>query len=123
MFVEAPPNGQLAKVYRKALKEASLEIRVVERAGKSMKKMLAKSDPFCEGKCNQNKCKMGKSDSNTNSKRRGVVYQIKYQGCTESSLNDGFYGGEAARSIGERVNEHLAKYEVKDKNSIFSKTR
>ena len=26
-----------------------------------------------------------------------------------------------ARSIGERVNEHLAKYEVKDKNSVFQK--
>ena len=31
------------------------------------------------------------------------------------------YVGETARSIGERVNEHLAKYEVKDKNSIFQK--
>ena len=49
------------------------------------------------------------------------MYQIKCQGCTESSINDGLYVGEMARSIGERVNEHLAKYEVKDKNSIFQK--
>ena len=42
VFVEATPNGQLAKAYRKALKEASLKIPVVERAGASMKKMLAK---------------------------------------------------------------------------------
>ena len=121
MFVEATPNGQLAKAYRKALKKASLKIRVVERAGKSMKKMLTKSDPFREGKCSQNKCKMCKLDSNTNCKGRGVVYQIKCQGCTESSISDGLYVGETARSIGERVNEHLAKYEVKDKNSVFQK--
>ena len=31
------------------------------------------------------------------------------------------YVGETARSIGERVNEHLTKYQVKDKNSIFQK--
>ena len=57
MFVEATPNGHLAKAYRKALKEAHLKIRVVQRAGKSLKKMITKSDPSCEGKCNQNKFK------------------------------------------------------------------
>ena len=36
-------------------------------------------------------------------------------------MNDGLYVGETARSTGERVNEHLTKYEVKDKNSIFQK--
>ena len=70
MFVEATPNGQLAKTYRKALKEARLKIRVVERVGKSMKKMITKSDPFREGQCNQNKYKMYKLDSSTN--RRGM---------------------------------------------------
>ena len=50
MFMEATPNGQLAKAYRKALKEAGLKMRVVERAGKSLKKLLTKSDPFREGK-------------------------------------------------------------------------
>ena len=77
MFVKATPNGQLAKAYRKALKEAGLKIRVVERAGKSLKKLQTKSDPFREGKCNQNKCKMCKLDSSTNCKGRGVLYQNK----------------------------------------------
>ena len=31
------------------------------------------------------------------------------------------YVGETARNIGERVSEHLTKYQVKDKNSIFQK--
>ena len=121
MFVEATPNGQLAKAYRKALKEASLKVRAVERAGKSMKKMLLKSDSFREGKCNQNMCKMCRLYSHTNCKERSVVYQIKCQGCTGSSTNDGLYVGETARSIGDRVCEYLTKYEVKDKNSIFQK--
>ena len=121
MFVEATPNGQLTKAYRKALKEAGLKIHVVERVGKPLKKMLTKSDPFRKGKCNQNKCKMCKLDSSINCKGSGVVYQIKCQGCTRSSINDGLYVGETARSIGERVSERLTKYEVKDKNSIFQK--
>ena len=121
MFVEATPNGQLTKAYRKALKEAGLKIHVVERVGKSLKKMLTKSDPFRKGKCNQNKCKICKLDSSIICKGSGVVYQIKCQGCTRRSINDGLYVGETARSIGERVSEHLTKYEVKDKNSIFQK--
>ena len=58
---------------------------------------------------------MCKVYSSTNCNGRGVVYQIKCQGCTGSSINDGLYFGETARSIGERVNEHLTKYQVKDK--------
>ena len=46
MFVEATPNEQLAKTCRRALKEAKLKSRVVERAGKSIKRTLSKSDPF-----------------------------------------------------------------------------
>ena len=64
---------------------------------------------------------MCKLDSHTNCKERGVVYQIMSQECTGSSINDGLYVGETARSIGKRVSEHLAKYEVKDKTSIFEK--
>ena len=29
------------------------------------------------------------------------------------------YIGETARSVGEGVNEHLIKYETKDKNPVF----
>ena len=36
-------------------------------------------------------------------------------------MNDGLFVGETARSTGERVNAHLAKYEVKDKSSTFQK--
>ena len=108
--MEATPNGRLGKAYRKGPKEAGFKIRVVERAGKSLKKILTISDPFREGKCNQNKFKICKFDSSANCKGRGVVYQIKRQGCTGSSTNDGLYVGETARSIGERIHEQLTKY-------------
>ena len=64
---------------------------------------------------------MCKLDSNVNCKGRGVVYQMKCQGCIEKRTNDGLYVGETARSVEERIGEHLAKYEVKGKNSVFHK--
>ena len=121
MFVEATPGGLLAKTYREALKEAGLKIRVAKRAGRSLRKILTKSDPFREDKCNQNKCKVCKLNWNTKCKGRGVVYKMKFQGCTERNVNDGLYIGEIARSKGERIGEHLDKYEIKYKNSAFHK--
>ena len=37
-------------------------------------------------------------------------------------MNDGLYIGETARSIGERISEHLNKFEGKDKIRFFSNT-
>ena len=111
----------MAKTCRRALKEAGLKIRVVERAGKSIKRILAKSDPFRKTVCDQDKCKVCKLDLKANCKGRGVVYQMKCQGCIGKRTNDGLYVGETARSVGERIGEHLTKYEVNDKNSVFHK--
>ena len=114
-------NEQLAKTCRRALKKAGLKIRIVERAGKSIKRILAKSDPFRKTVCDQDKCKVCKLDSKANCKGRCVVYQMKCQGCNGKRTNDGLYVGETARSVEERIGEHLTKYEVNDKNSVFHK--
>ena len=75
MFVEAMPNEELAKTCRKALKDAELKVRVVERAGKSLKRTLAKSDPFRKPTCNQDKCKVCQLDSVV--KSRGVLNEMQ----------------------------------------------
>ena len=49
------------------------------------------------------------------------MYNLKCQGCIEKGIKDGLYVGETARSVDQRVNEHLIKYETKDKNSVFHK--
>ena len=46
---------------------------------------------------------------------------VKCQGCIGKRTNDGLYVGETARSVGERIGEHLTKKEVNDKNSVFHK--
>ena len=103
------------------LKEAGLKIRVVERAGRSLKKMLTKSDPLHEDKCNHNKCKACKLNSSANCKGREVVYQMKFQRYTGRNVHDRLYIGKTARSIGERISENVNKYEIEDRNLIFHK--
>ena len=99
-----------------------MKIRVVERAGRSLENIRTKSDPFLEDMCNQDNCKVCKLNSSANCNEGGVVYQMKFQGCTGRSVNDGLYIGETARSIGERIRGHLNKHEVKDKTQFFTNT-
>ena len=107
---------------QESAKEAGLKIRVVERAGRSLKNIQTKSDSPCEDKCNENNCKVCMLNLSANCKGRGVVYQMKCQGCTERSVNDGLQIGETAGSIGERMSEHRNKYELKDKTQFFANT-
>ena len=46
---------------------------------------------------------------------------MKCQGCIGKITNDWLYVGETARSVGERIGEHLTKCEVNNKNSVFHK--
>ena len=121
MFVDATPNGELAAECKKALKSSELKIRVVERSGQSLRNVLSKSDPFQNGSCGKDTCKVCKANPKINCKMRDVVYRIKCLGCTENDQIEGMYIGETARSIGERASEHLVKYEQNEKNSVFYK--
>ena len=121
MFVDATPNGELAEECKKALKSSELKIRVVERSGQSLRNVLSKSDPFQNGSCGRDTCKVCKANPKINCKTRDVVYGIKCLGCTENDQIEGTYIGETARSIGERASEHLVKYEQNEKNSVFYK--
>ena len=56
-----------------------------------------------------------------NCKIRDIVYQISCLGSEEDGPCGESYIGESARSLKERINEHVEKYEKKDKNSVLFK--
>ena len=116
-FVEATPASALAKRCDTILKRAGLKIRVVEKAGMSMKRLLTKSDPFPHEKCANSNCAVCNRSDRINCKKRGVVYQINCQGNHDTP--SGIYIGETARNISERMNKHLDKYKKKSQNSVF----
>ena len=57
----------------------------------------------------------------TNCKVRDIVYQISCLGSEEDGPCGESYIGESARSLKERIDEHVEKYEKKDKNSVLFK--
>ena len=51
VFVPATPKSALQKIYREALSGSGLRVRVVERAGHTVKNFLQRSNPFQTPTC------------------------------------------------------------------------
>lgn len=86
-----------------------------------MKRKLVKSYPFKRITCNERKCAVCKIDPRINCKKRGVVYQIACGGVdSEGNSCSATYIGESARSIAERIEEHVCAYDNKRETSVFA---
>ena len=55
-FVPATPNGNLAEACAEEFRKAELKVKVIERAGTTMKKSLVRSNPFAERNCTRENC-------------------------------------------------------------------
>ena len=89
MFVEASPDSKYKTEVEKLARKNKLKIRVIERAGQTVKQLLQRSDPFQSRICGQNDCFVCKHNLPINCRERGVVYQLicklclrKYDGQT-----------------------------------------
>ena len=60
MFVESTPGGELRKRVEKLVKKFDLKIKVVERVGTTVKRMIQRSDPFKRVSCGRLDCELCK---------------------------------------------------------------
>ena len=56
MYVNATPNERLKKKIEQLAKKRRIKVKVVERRGNTVKKLIQKSDPFSKVKCGENDC-------------------------------------------------------------------
>ena len=112
MFVNATPNERLKKKIEQLAKKHKMKIKVVERRGNTMKKLIQKSDPFNRIKCNEDDCIICREGMDVDCRKRGVVYEIQ---CMEDGC-ERKYVGQTGRSLYERMKEHNV-YNEKDKEN------
>ena len=111
-FVEATPGGQLARQCQSTFRRCGLSVKVVERTGTSLKKLLVKSDFLKKGTC---KCMVCVAAGKQVCQVRDCVYEITCTACEQK------YIGETSRSLGERFREHMKLLQRRSNASVLRK--
>jgi predicted small metal-binding protein len=108
MFVEATPESELMHRVRRVVRRLKLKIKIVERAGTTVKGLLQRSNPFGIRDCGRDKCLLCSQGCGTDCRTRGCVYEYICEECRRK------YRGQTSRSVYERDNEHIELWEKGD---------
>ena len=102
----------MKKEVQKLTKKYGLKIKIAERAGKTVKSMAQKSDPYPKYNCEREDCVVCHY-ALYDCRSRGCVYGVK---CIEC---DREYIGQTGRSIYERAKEHQRDYRKQAEHSAL----
>ena len=95
------------------LENRGIKIKVVEKTGTTLKKVLQKSNPFKQQRCGRENCLVCKQAKRGPCNAHGVTYKIECQGCGNK------YVGETARNAYTRGTEHAGGLENRDEKSAL----
>ena len=108
MFIEATPESEFKRRIQQVIRRLKMKIKVVERAGTTIKGLLQRSNPFGHWICDRDMCLICSQESEENCRTRGCVYEYTCEDCGRK------YHGQTSRSIYERNKEHQESWIKKD---------
>ena len=108
MFVEATPASELMNKVQQVIRRLKMKIKVVERAGATIKGLIQRSNPFGIRDCGRDKCLICCQGCGSDCRARGCVYEYICEECERR------YRGQTGRSIYERDKEHIESWEKGD---------
>ena len=125
LFVPQTPGGELSKRLQRAEEKISKltgeKVRMVEKAGRTVRQMLHKSNHWSGGVCGRDKCLPCHSGDGTQDCRdKNIVYDIVCSNC-EANKQTTVYTGMTSRTAFERGREHLNKLSACAQDSAFYK--
>ena len=112
LFVSQTPGGKLSKQLQKVEERISKltkeKVRMVERAGRTVKQLLVRSNPWAGGVCGRELCLLCPgSDGKQDCRDKNLVYDIICKTCEETDNRKSVYTGITSRSSFERSKEHV----------------
>ena len=120
LFVPRTKGGELASKIRKAETElesiTGYKVKIVERSGTMIKRIVVKSNPWAGGPCGMPECLVCKHENGGGDcKKRSITYRTRCETCYENGekLGDNkekIYIGESSRTGRERGAEHANDY-------------
>ena len=114
MFVQPTEGSELKKKIQQIAKRNKVKVKVVEKAGLTVKKILQKSNPFGKKPCERADCIVCKYGKAGECRTRGCGYQLM---CKTDGRK---YRGQTGRSVYERVKEEVQGWTSKcDGNHLW----
>ena len=113
IFFPSTPNSVLQRCYQAEIDCQGIKIRIVEKAGRSVKSLLQRSDPFKERVCSREGCFVCTTEKKGSCDKNGVNYAITCTNC------ENVYNGETSKNAYTRGKQHLDEYENKAGKSVL----
>ena len=109
MFIPATPDSELRRMIEEEIATTSLKIKVVERAGIRVKKLMQKNDPIKENLCNDVGCMVCSTTGEGNCRKNGITYCIVCKGDCRGST----YHGETHMNGFTWGSQHMCNLQYK----------
>ena len=95
-------------------------MRIVERAGTSLKRQLQRSNPFRPKQCERSDCLICQNGGKGNCQTEGITYDIECLSCG-SEAEEGKYTGNTSQNAYTRGKKHLSDLSQKQTGSVLWK--
>ena len=116
LFIQATPGSELRdKIQREILKNG-VKIKVIEKSGTKLVRMLQRNDPFKAKECPASDCFVCRGENPGGCRDSGVTYRITCQGECQYE-----YGGQTGQNTYTRGKKHLSDLEKKSEESALWK--
>ena len=111
MLVQPTDGSELKKRIQQLARKNGVKMKIVEKAGLTVKKVLQRSNPFGKKVCGRDDCGVCEWGKPGECKTRGCVYQLR---CKQDGRK---YRGQTGRSVYERVKEEVRDWRGRSEKS------
>ena len=125
LFITATPDSQLRNLMQREIEKTPFKIRVIEKSGTKLVRLLQKNDPFKKDGCRDSEgCMVCSGSSRKTCRETGVTYRIN---CLGEHANDpektcdGVYKGETGKNGYTRGKGHMDDFRNKRETSAMWK--
>ena len=118
IFVPSTPGSELQRRYQEEIDRHGLRIRTVEKAGRSLKSMLQRSNPFKKATCGRESCLICETGGRGSCSKDGINYDITCVGCEDEGQAKA-YVGESSKNGFTRGKKHLQELDGKTTSSVM----
>ncbi len=122
IFVRRSPEGALASALRRKEEEINKtlkkKVKVIERNGPQLQRLLVRSDPWSGGDCGRTDCVVCQveGDNRVDCRVTNCTYRTSCKLCEQEGSRSS-YIGETSRSVKERMGEHAGDARKDDEGS------